>query len=82
MHLTAAWLAYETKGLLIGERANPEVVRGIENMVLSHRKIRHINEVLTMYMGPNYVLVNLSVEFADSAKADEIEEAVAQLTIQ
>lgn len=27
--LTAAWLAYETKGLLIGESANREVVRGI-----------------------------------------------------
>ena len=77
--LTAAWLAYETKGLLIGERADPEVVRGIEKMALSHRKIRHINEVLTMHMGPDYVLVNLSVVVADTAKADEIEEAVAQL---
>ena len=42
--LTAAWPAYETKGLLIGERADPEVVRGIEKMALSHRKIRHIND--------------------------------------
>ena len=77
--LTAAWSAYETKGLLIGERADPDVVRGIEKMAMSHRKIHHINEVLTMHMGPNYVLVNLSVVFVDSAKADEIEGAVAQL---
>ena len=27
-----------------------------------------------MHMGPNYVLVNLSVEFKDTANADEIEE--------
>ena len=77
--LTATWLAYETKGLLIGERADPDVVRGIEKMALSHRKIRHINDVLTMHMGPDYVLVNMSVEFTDSAKADDIEEAIAQL---
>ena len=32
-----------------------------------------------MHMGPDYVHVNLSIEFSDTAKADEIEEAVAQL---
>jgi cation diffusion facilitator family transporter len=77
--LTAAWLAYETKGLLIGESADPEVVRGIQKMAMSYREIRHINDVLTMHMGPDYVLVNLSVEFKDSADADEIEDTVAQL---
>lgn len=29
---TAAWLAYETKGLLIGEAAHPEVVRCIRDV--------------------------------------------------
>ncbi|MEA1889230.1 MAG: cation diffusion facilitator family transporter [Pseudomonadota bacterium] len=77
--LTAVWLAYETKGLLIGESADPEVIRGIKKMALSFREIRHINEVLTMHMGPNYILVNLSVEFTNSANADDIENTVAQL---
>ncbi len=77
--LTAIWLAYETKGLLIGESADPEVIRGIKKMALSFREIRHINEVLTMHMGPNYILVNLSVEFTNSANADDIEDTVAQL---
>ncbi len=30
-------------------------------------------------MGPEYVLVNLSVEFNDSADADDIEDTVAQI---
>lgn len=77
--LTAIWLAYETKGLLIGESADPEVIRGIKKMALSFRGIRHINEVLTMHMGPNYILVNLSVEFTNSANSDDIEDTVAQL---
>jgi len=77
--MTAAWLAYETKGLLIGESADPDVIKGIKKKVMSFREVRHINEVLTMHMGPEYVLVNLSVEFNDSADADDIEDAVAQI---
>ena len=76
---TATWLAYETKSLLIGESADPEVIKGIKKKVMSFREVRHINDVLTMHMGPEYVLVNLSVEFNDSADADDIEDAVAQI---
>ena len=77
--LTSAWLAYETKGLLIGESAGPDVVDGIRKLVNACRDVRHINDVLTMHMGPEFILVNLSVEFQDSANADDIEETVSQL---
>jgi cation diffusion facilitator family transporter len=77
--VTAAGLAYETKGLLIGESADTEIIKGIEKRVMSYREVRHINDVLTMHMGPDYVLVNLSVEFKDSADADDIEDAVAKI---
>lgn len=77
--ITAAGLAYETKGLLIGESADPEVIKGIEKKVMSYREVRHINDILTMHMGPDYVLVNLSVEFKDSADADDIEDTVAKI---
>ena len=67
---TAGWLAYETKGLLIGEAANRPVVEGIRAIVRSHDKVKHVNEVLTMHVGPEFILANLSVEFADFAKVD------------
>jgi cation diffusion facilitator family transporter len=76
---TAIWLAIETKGLLIGESATSDVVRGIRQIAQSCREIRHVNEILTMHMGPDYVLVNLSVEFDDAVSAADIEIAVAQL---
>ena len=75
--VTAAILAAETKGLLIGESANPEVVRGIRDIARSSEGIEHVNEVLTMHVGPEFILVNLSVNFADSASADDIEAIVA-----
>jgi divalent metal cation (Fe/Co/Zn/Cd) transporter len=79
---TAIWLAYETKGLLIGESANKEVVQVIHDIVREHEAVQHINEIVTLHMGPEYILVNLSVDFFDSATADEVESTVSQLNRQ
>ena len=76
---TAAWLAFETKSLLIGESANNHVVNGIKKLAKKIDNIEHVNEVLTMHMGPDFILVNISVEFSDEASANEIEDAVASL---
>lgn len=76
---TAIWLAYETKGLLIGESANRHVVEGIREIVRRIEPIEHVNEVLTMHMGPDFILVNVSADFADSVSAGEVEMAIARL---
>jgi cation diffusion facilitator family transporter len=79
---TAIWLAYETKGLLIGESANKAVISGIGNIVNANPHVDHVNEVLTMHMGPDFILVNISVEFYDDAVADQIEIAISNLDQQ
>ncbi len=76
---TAVWLAYETKGLLIGESANKQVVDGIRNIVRSCPEVDHVNEVLTMHMGPDFILANVSVGFAGNIPADDVEATVAKL---
>ena len=76
---TAIWLAYETHGLLIGERANPEVAEKIREIVGRQDSITHVNELATMHMGPDYILVNLSVDFSSDASADDVEAVVGQL---
>ena len=76
---TAVWLAYETKGLLIGESANQEVVESIRRMTGKIGEIEHVNEVLTMHMGPEFILVNLSVDFKDGVSSEKAEITVAKL---
>lgn len=76
---TASWLAYETHGLLLGEGAQPEVVATIRAMVLARPEIESINELATLHMGPDYVLVTLSVDFADGKSSGDVERAVAAL---
>jgi cation diffusion facilitator family transporter len=79
---TAIWLAYETKSLLIGESANIEVVQAIGELLDGHDTIRHVNEILTMHMGPDFILVNLSVDFSDDISADDVELTVQRLDSQ
>lgn len=76
---TAIWLAYETKGLLIGESANVKVVEEIRELVAGYPLVVHVNEVLTMHMGPNFILANLSVDFSSQATATELQKAIAGL---
>jgi cation diffusion facilitator family transporter len=73
---TAVWLAYETKGLLIGESANQKVVDGIRRIAGSFREIEKVNELLTMHMGPDFILVNISLKFSPGTNADTIESTI------
>ena len=61
---TAMWLAFETKGLLIGESANREVVAEIKRLAERYPEVERVNEVLTMHMGPEYILANISLDIA------------------
>jgi cation diffusion facilitator family transporter len=76
---TAIWLAYETKGLLIGESANQSVIRGIRSALEAKSNIQHINEILTMHMGPDFILANISVDFADTISAQQVEADIAAI---
>jgi cation diffusion facilitator family transporter len=76
---TAIWLAYETKGLLIGESANPEIVHGIGILASSFPQIVQVNEVLTLHMGPEYILVNISLDFEDTVPAGDVEDSLERL---
>ena len=78
---TAIWLAYETKSLLIGERANSPVVEGIRDIAQKSAQVEHVNEVATMHMGPDFVLVNLSLDFIDAISAQDIEQTVSSMTL-
>ena len=79
---TAIWLAYETKGLLIGESANLQVVRDIREILSGVPQVEHVNEVLTMHMGPQFILANLSVDFKDELTAVDIEDAISKMDAQ
>ncbi len=76
---TAVWLAYETKGLLIGESADEGTVNGVRAIVAACPEVERVNEVLTMHMGPDFIIANLSVDFRDDVTAGALETTIARL---
>jgi cation diffusion facilitator family transporter len=76
---TAIWLAIETKSLLIGEGANQEVVNSIRNIAQSNNDVEKVNELLTMHMGPDYILVNISIHFKRGQLTREIEAVIRDI---
>ena len=78
--LTALILAMESKSLLIGESADPEVVAAIRKVLDTDARILSVNEVATLHMGPDYIVVTISVDFIDALPAEKIEADVTRLT--
>lgn len=79
---TSIWLARETKGLLIGESADPQIVAAIEDIVEESAIVDSVNEILTMHMGPEFILVTMSVDFSDAASVDQVELQIASLDLE
>ncbi len=78
----AIWLAYETKGLLIGEAANPEIQKQIYDIVATQVGLNGVNELATMHMGPQNILVTLSVDFSDDLSGNDVESAITEMNRQ
>jgi cation diffusion facilitator family transporter len=77
--ITAWFLAIESKGLLIGESAEREVTAEIRGILQADERITDVNEVVTLHMGPDFIVVALSVDFAPDIDSDSLEAAVTQL---
>jgi cation diffusion facilitator family transporter len=77
--LTAFLLAYESKGLLIGEAAEPELVSGLAQLVSSQKGVVAAGEVLTVHSSPDQVTAMISVDFDDSISAGDVEHIVCTI---
>ena len=76
---TAAVLAYECKGLLIGEAASPEIREGVHKIIREQRGVKRVNELLTMHLGPQDILVNLSLDFDPRLDSDDVEALISSM---
>ena len=75
----AVLLAYETKGLLIGEGADPETLREIRRLAESDAAVERVNRALTMYFGPHTVLLAMDLQFRKDLSAATLEQTVDRL---
>jgi len=75
------FFAIECKALLIGEGLMAGNIEKIEEILRKDSRVTSFKRPLSLYFGPNEVLVNLDVHFIDGLNSDEIEDAVDQIEV-
>jgi len=76
---TALVLAVESKGLLIGEAADPKLVAEIRELARGYEGVVEAGEVLTVHSAPDVVTAMISVDFDDSITAGDVERIVCEI---
>ncbi len=80
--LVAVLLARESKGLLIGERADPQVIETIRHIVATHRGIVSVNHVRTIHTAPDSIFAAISADFEDSITMGDGETMIEEMETQ
>jgi cation diffusion facilitator family transporter len=76
---TAALLAYESKGLLIGEAADPELVANLRKLAGEMPGVVGVGYVLTVHSSPDQVTVMMNVDFDNDIRAGDVERVVCRI---
>ena len=77
--ITALLLAYESKGLLIGEAADPELVKNLHDLACGKDGIVGVGYILTVHSSPDQVTVMMNVDFRDELFARDVERIVSEV---
>ncbi len=75
----AVLLISESRGLLIGEGVRPDTALAIRDIATRNPRVRAAATPLSMYLGPDEILVNLDVDFERDSSADQIVAAVSNI---
>ena len=75
---TALLLARESKGLLIGEAADPELVAGLRELTCSRTGVVGVGHVLTVHSAPDQITVMINVDFDNEMRAGDVERVVCE----
>lgn len=75
----ASFLAHESKGLLLGESADEEVLSKIDTLLRNNKKVETWNLPQTMHFGPDKILLAMEIDLAGELNHEEAEKVLADL---
>jgi cation diffusion facilitator family transporter len=67
------------RGLLVGERAAPDIEQKIKDVALSVREVEEVVDLRTMQIGPDRLLVNIEVHIKDGLETDDLEALIDKI---
>lgn len=72
-------LARSSRGLLLGEAANPKNVSAIKQAIESHPNVVKVVELLTMHLAPKQILINAHVNLRDDLVTGDIVQTIEEV---
>lgn len=82
MAATALLLANESRSLIIGASASPEIESKILNLASSVPEVANANGTISVRTGPDRLLVSISIAFRPECRTEDIERAVIRIEEQ
>jgi cation diffusion facilitator family transporter len=77
--VVAVLLARESKELLIGERASPELSRAVRETASEDPCVREVVDITTSQLGPDQVIATIAVEIDEKLSVPEVEEMIDRI---
>ena len=75
----ASWMGRDAKHLLIGSAALPEEREAIERAIEEYDEVDSVEELLTLVLGPNALLVAARIDLRDNVDSDRIEQTATEI---
>lgn len=77
--VVATFLAKESKGLLLGESANPEVLASVDKIMKDHPEVKDWALPQTMHFGPDSILLVIEIDLIDTMGLMDAENTMEAL---
>ena len=77
--VVATFLAKESKGLLLGESADPRVIASVEKIMREHPSVRDWTLPQTMHFGPESILLVIEVDMLDTMELLDAENTMEEI---
>lgn len=77
---TAAILSREVLSLMTGESASKEVLGLVRNVLNADARVKSAPEILSLHLGPQNILLAISIDFDDALTSPEVEATAHELT--
>lgn len=75
----AILLARESKELLIGERASPEIGKSIRRIAAEESCVSRVIDITTSQLAPDQVIATIAIDIEDELRVPEVEALISRL---
>jgi cation diffusion facilitator family transporter len=77
--IAAVALSNETRSLLTGESASKQVLGKVRSILEGDPRVKSADEILSLHLGPNEVLLAVTIDFREDLSGEEVETASRDL---